>query len=273
MKAITSDIKKKKLFLLDIDGTVSFDATPIDGTMDFLEEVRTQGGKYVFITNNSTKSIEDYIIKFEKMGILVDETSFLTSSYATAHYLKKCYGTQLLYVLGTKSFVKELQRFGLMVTEEVTEANKQHIVAAIVGFDNELTYGKIETICELLETTTIDYLATNPDLACPVSYGYVPDCGAICNLLKEAVKREPIYLGKPNRLMVDMACDANGYQPEETVVIGDRLYTDIACGINAEVDTVVVFTGEAKYEDLETTAYPPTYYCETIKDIYHALKD
>lgn len=273
MKAITNDIKKKKLFLLDIDGTVSFDATPIDGALDFLEEVRERGGKYVFITNNSTKSIEDYIIKFTKMGIEVDDSSFLTSTTATASFLKQRYGDQLLYVLGTKSFVKELRKYGLNVTEVVNDSKKSSIVAAVVGFDNELNYTKIENICELLQTTRIDYLATNPDLACPVSYGYIPDCGAICNLLKEAVKREPMYIGKPNRLMVDMARKESGYTKEETIVVGDRLYTDIACGINAGVDTAVVFTGEAKYDDLKSTEFPPTYYCDSIKDLYIALRD
>ncbi|WP_455715055.1 HAD-IIA family hydrolase [Anaerosporobacter sp.] len=273
MKAITSDIKQKKLFLLDIDGTVSFDATPIDGALDFLVEVTARGGKYVFITNNSTKSIEDYITKFTKMGIPVDHSSFLTSSTATATYLRHRYDNQLLYVLGTKSFIKELRKYDLQITEEVNEYTKTKIVAAVVGFDNELNYAKIENICELLQTTDVDYLATNPDLACPVSYGYVPDCGAICNMIKEAVKREPIYIGKPNRLMVDMACELSGFTKEETIVIGDRLYTDIACGINAGVNTVVVFTGEAKYEDLKTTEFPPTYYCDTIKDLYIALKD
>lgn len=273
MKAITNDIKKKKLFLLDIDGTVSFDATPIEGALDFLREVKARGGKYVFITNNSTKSIEDYITKFTKMGIPVDDSSFLTSTTATASFLRQRYGEQLLYVLGTKSFVNELRKYGLNVTEEANESLKSSIVAAVVGFDSELNYTKIENICELLQTTNIDYFATNPDLACPVSYGYIPDCGAICNLLKEAVKREPVYLGKPNNLMVDMACKESGYSKEETIVIGDRLYTDIACGINAGVDTAVVFTGEAKYEDLKSTAFPPTYYCDSIQGLYIALRD
>lgn len=267
MKRLNDEIKKKKLFLLDIDGTISFDSTLIDGTMDFVNKVKEIGGKYVFITNNSTKSIKDYVSKFLDMGIPVDQGNFLTSSYATAVYLKEKYDNKLLYVLGTKSFIDELREFGLSVTEDI----KEHIVAAVVGFDNELTYNKITDISKLLQTTKIDYIATNPDLACPVSYGFIPDCGAICNMIKEAVKREPEYIGKPNRLMVDMAIKHSSFTEEETVVIGDRLYTDIACGINAGVDTIVVFTGEAKFKDLDKTSFQPTYFCDTIKDVYQFM--
>lgn len=269
MKLINNEIQNKRLFLLDIDGTIAFDSTLIDGTMEFMMEVRKKGGKYIFITNNSTKSIKDYVIKFTKLGIPVDETNFLTSSYATALYLKENYGRNLIYVLGTKSFLEELRSFGLQVTEELNE----EIKVAVVGFDNELNYKKVETICELLLTRELDYIATNPDLVCPTTFGYVPDCGAICDFLEKAVKRKPIYIGKPNRLIIDMALQSTGYQREDTLVIGDRLYTDIACGINGEVDTAVVFTGEAKMEALEYTEFKPTYYCDTIKEIYQAIKE
>lgn len=260
-------LRHKKLFLLDIDGTVSFDADPIEGTMDFVRKVLDDGGKYVFITNNSTKGLDDYVKKFRGMGIPVDETSFLTSLSASCAYMKRYYPEQLIFALGTRSFVRELRACGLRVTEEPEE----EIRAALVGFDNELNYSKIEKICQLLQTREIDYLATNPDLACPVGFGFVPDCGAICGMIAQAVKREPVYIGKPNRLMVDMALEMTGYAKEETVVIGDRLYTDIACGINGGVDTVAVFTGEAKREDLAETEYPPVYYCDSIKDVYESM--
>ena len=187
MEQISSKIKSKKLFLLDIDGTISFDSTLFDGSMDFLQQVNANGGKYVFITNNSTKSIADYITKFEKWEIPVDEKSFLTDSYATALYLKENYGEDLLFVLGTASFIKELRSFGLHVTEELEDGIK----AAVVGFDNELNYDKLTKICELLQTREVDYLATNPDLVCPVGFGFVPDCGAICGMIETAVKRQP----------------------------------------------------------------------------------
>lgn len=267
MIKLSNEMKNKKLFLLDIDGTIGFDASLFDGAMEFFEEIKKQNGKYVFITNNSTKSISDYVEKFLKMGVDVDKSNFVTSSYATALYLKQQYGDKLLFVVGTESFVMELKSFGLSVTEKIED----DIVAVVVGFDNELRYEKVTNACELLETRTLAYVATNPDLVCPVGFGYIPDCGAICDFLEKAVKRKPLYVGKPNPIIVDMCLEQTGFSKEETVVIGDRLYTDIACGINAHVDTLLVFTGEAKEEDLKTTEFKPTFYCDSIADIYDSF--
>lgn len=268
MELLKDQIRNKKLFLLDIDGTISFDATPIDGTLDFCRRVNEMGGKYIFITNNSTKGIADYVKKFAGMNIPSDESSFLTAGYASALYLKERYGEGLLHVMGTKSFIEELRRHGLRVTEGMED----EIKAVVVGFDDELNYEKVTKVCELLETRKVDYLATNPDLACPVGFGYIPDCGAICGMIGHAVSRQPEYIGKPNRIIVDLALQRTGYSKEDTLVIGDRLYTDIACGIQADVETAVVFTGEAKMSDLADTEFPPTYYCESIRDIYEAIR-
>ena len=100
MERLTGSLRHKKLFLLDIDGTISFDATPIKGTLDFMAEVRAQGGKYIFITNNSTKGIADYVIKFTKMGIEVEESNFLTASYAKSIKMPCCMWQGLLRFAG-----------------------------------------------------------------------------------------------------------------------------------------------------------------------------
>ncbi len=260
-------LKDKKLFLLDIDGTIALDSTLIDGTLEFMNYILSIDGKYIFITNNSTKSIQDYIIKFEKFGIKVDKTSFVTSSYATALYLKETYKDDKIFVLGTKSFIEELRGFKVNVTEN----QDNDIVCAVVGFDNELYYKKIENICELLLSRNIDYVATNPDLVCPTKFGSIPDCGSICEMIGNAVKREPLYIGKPNKVIVEMCLKQTKFTREQTLVIGDRLYTDIACGINGEVDTCVVFTGEATKEDIVDTEFKPTYSFDTIKDLYKEI--
>ena len=261
-------LKNKKLFLLDIDGTIAIDGVLIDGTKEFMSHVLNIGGKYIFITNNSTKSIKDYTEKFTELGIKVNESNFITASYATALYLKEHYKEKKIFVVGTKSFIDELRTFKLNITEEIED----DIRCAVVAYDNELTYKKIEKICEILSTNKdIEYIGTNPDLVCPTKFGFVPDCGAICNMIKAAVKKEPIFIGKPNKIIGNLCIKKSGFKKEEVLIIGDRLYTDIACGINSNIDTVLLLTGEAKKEDIETTIFKPDYVFEDIKRLYEGI--
>ena len=262
-------LKNKKLFLLDIDGTVAVGDKIIDGTFEFLDYISDINGKYVFITNNSSKSIEMYADSFKKYGFNVDESNFITASYATGVYLKKRYNSKKIFALGTKSFINELKTFDLNITEELED----EIACSVAAYDNELTYKKIEKICELLiKNPKMDYVATNPDLVCPVSFGYVPDCGSICMMIENATKRKPIFIGKPNKFIVDICLEKYNYSPEETLIIGDRLYTDILCGINMDIDTCLVLSGEADENDLNKSKYRPTFVFNSIQDLYDNLK-
>ena len=182
-------LSNKKLFLFDIDGTVCQGERLIDGTTQFLEDIRQSGGQFVFITNNSTKSIQDYILKFQKLGIKTDYSNFITASYTTIHYLKKNYDDKLIYVMGTKSLIRELKKSGIRVT---TDCEDPEIACVLVAYDNELTYEKLTDTCKILSTRDVGYVATNPDLVCPIEFGFVPDCGAMCQMIEHAVKKSRI---------------------------------------------------------------------------------
>ena len=143
----------------------------------------------------------------------------------------------------------------------------------LVGFDNELTYKKIETACRILSLTNADYAATNPDLVCPAPFGFIPDCGAICRMINEAVKREPVFIGKPESLIADICLENTGLTKEETVIVGDRLYTDILLGVKNGIDTVAVFTGETNAEEISLSHYKPKYVFNSVKELFELIKN
>ncbi len=262
-------LHNKKLFLFDIDGTIAIGNTLYEGSLELLSYIDSIGGKSYYITNNSTKSGSDYVKKFRDcFGLETTEDLFITSGYMTIRFLCENFADKKIYCLGTHSFVDELRKNGLSVTEK----NEPDIACVLVGFDNELTYKKLEIACEILSTIDVPFFATNPDLCCPVPFGFVPDCGSICQMITNSTGKTPVYLGKPNAEVVEFCRKAAGFAKEETLVLGDRLYTDIACGINADVDTCVLFTGEAKKEDLEHTPYMPTYQFDTVKELLEALR-
>ena len=255
-------LKNKKLFLLDIDGTVCIGKRLISGTKSFLKDIKDNGGQFVFITNNSTKSIDDYIHSFQKMGIMTDYSNFITASFATIQYLKKHYDGKLIYVMGTKSLLRELKRSKIRVTVDCMDPE---IACVLVSYDNQLTYEKLQDTCQILSTREVGYIATNPDYVCPVEFGYVPDCGAICQMIEHAVKRQPQFIGKPGGAMVEYSLKMNHFSKEQTMIVGDRLYTDIACGVNAKIDSCFVLSGEGTLKDLETSRWQPAIVAEDIR--------
>lgn len=262
-------LSKKKLFLFDIDGTLAVGNTLYQGSRELLSHIASIGGKSYFITNNSTKSEQDYVLKFRK-SFRLDTTpdQFVTSGYMTCRFLKAHYPAGKIFVLGTRSFVENLKKNGLSVTEQPESA----ISCVVVGYDSELTYDKLMAVCEVLFTRQVPFYATNPDLRCPYDFGFIPDCGAICGMITATTGQTPTYLGKPSAEVVRLCLDASGFSPEETLVVGDRLYTDIACGINGGVDTCVVYTGEATPQEVQNTPYRPTYEFADIRGLLDACR-
>lgn len=264
---VRENLSNKRLFLLDMDGTIYLDETLFDGTVDFLRYVRNIGGKYLFLTNNSSRSVDAYLEKMARLGIAAERGDFLTSVDALIAWLRAHgYEKKTLYGFGTASFRQQLTDAGFRVVTERSDA----IEALVCGFDTELTFQKLEDACILLGQG-VDFIAANPDWVCPTWYGYVPDCGSVCEMLFRATGRRPVFIGKPEPTMAQMAMERYGFQKQETLLIGDRLYTDIACGVCAGIDTVLVLSGESTLADVETSKEKPTYLFENIRALLNEL--
>ena len=115
-----------RLFLLDMDGTIYNENSIFEGTLDFLSQIEKNGGRYIFITNNSSKSVKDYVEKVNRMGITADASHFYTSSQATAFYLQENYPGQTVFCMGTRSLVAELEQNGIhgAAIRDVAEADR-----------------------------------------------------------------------------------------------------------------------------------------------------
>lgn len=261
-----SRLLNKKLFLFDMDGTVYLGDNLFDGVPELLKKIEDSGGRFVFITNNSSKSTVDYVKKMHRLGLQdITEEHFFTSAQAAVSLMQEKHSDDLIYFQGTQSFERECKNGGLSITTEFSES----IGAVLVGFDPEFTGEKVITTCEVLTKLDVPYYATNPDWVCPVEFGYIPDCGSMCQSYERATGKTPIFIGKPKPTMIFEAMKKFGIAAEDTVVIGDRLYTDIASGNNAAVDTVCVLSGEVKIEEIDNArgVEKPTFVLRSVKDL------
>lgn len=262
-------LKNMKLYLFDMDGTLYLGDRLYSFTQELLQTIRAKGGTYLFMTNNSSKSVVDYIKKLDKLGIAATKEDFITSSQATAYYLLKHHKGQSLYVCGTNSLKQELMDNGFAVTEDLDQ-----VECIVMGFDTELTFQKLHDVSYLLLTRPeLPYIATNPDLVCPTEFGSVPDCGSVCGMIYNATGKKPIVIGKPSALMPQLAMERLGYGKDETCVVGDRIYTDVKSGLNAGITGILVMSGETTYEILAESEDKPHLVLQDAGEILTYLKN
>lgn len=261
-------LKKIQLYLFDMDGTLYLGTRLFDFTIELLQTIRATGRRYLFMTNNSSKSVEDYIKKLKNLGISATREDFITSSQATAYYLKQNHPNHRLYVCGTQSLKKELMMEGFTVTENLADVD-----CIVMGFDTELTFQKLEDVSRLLLTRdNIPYIATNPDYVCPTEFGSVPDCGSVCDMIFNATGKRPVVIGKPSPLMPQLAMKQCGFSKEETAVVGDRIYTDIKSGLNAGITGILVMSGETTEEILKKSEDKPHLVLKDASEIIPIIK-
>lgn len=264
------DLKSIQLFMLDMDGTIYNEETLIPGALEFFNLLIEQGKDYVFMTNNSSKGKASYVEKLNKLGISATERNIASSVNATVVYLNEHKPKAKLYLVGTESLKHELIEEGFEIVP--IDYRGSDIDYVLLGFDTELNYEKVRGASYYV-SRNYPYIATNCDLKCPVLENkFIPDCGAIAKMIELATDRQPLFLGKPERTMVDAVSKEWGIPIEKIACVGDRLYTDIAVGINAGATSICVLTGEATKEEISNSEFNPDYVFDTINELYLALR-
>ena len=253
-------LKEINCFALDMDGTIYLGEKWIDGAREFLEAVENAGKRYVFLTNNSSKSPESYVEKLERMGLEVGTDKIVTSGMATISYLKDNYPGKRVYLLGNELLKKEFADEGIILDEQAPEV-------AVVGFDTSLTYSKMCRVCDLVREG-LPYISTHPDYNCPTESGFIPDAGAIHAFIYASAFRYPDrIIGKPNGDIMDYLAKRAGAVKSETAMVGDRLYTDVAAGVNNGYTGILVLSGEAGIKDIEETKIIPDLIFTSVKEM------
>ncbi len=237
--------------VLDLDGTIYSGSTLFDCSLPFLGLLKDLGIGYTFITNNSSRGIQEYADKLEGLGIPTSREEIYTSTDGVIEYLRGHLPTvRKLWLLGTPSMAQHLEDAGFVVGCDNPEA-------VVVGYDTGLTY---DNLCRTAWWISqgLPFIASHPDWVCPTDQPTVlVDCGAFSACLTAATGRSPIVLGKPDPRMLDGVCRRHGLRPEQLAVVGDRLYTDMAMAQSAGAVSALVLTGEATAEQAAAFDPPP----------------
>ena len=257
---------------LDMDGTIYMGMSLFDWTQPFLAELRELGIGYSFLTNNPSKSIDDYLRKLESLGIHATREEMYTTTLATIDYLHEHHpAARRLFLLGTPSMVAEFESTGFIPTADSPDDRPD---AVVVAFDMTLRY---ERLCRAAWWITqgLPYIATNPDRVCPTDQRTVlVDCGSICACLEHATGRRPdITLGKPDPNMLSGILARHGLQPDQIAMVGDRIYTDVQMAHNAGAMGVLVLSGETTLEVADHADPQPHLTADNIGTLGRLLRE
>lgn len=256
--------RRIKHVALDMDGTIYLGSQLFPWTKRFLKSLTDNGIGYSFLTNNPTRSLDDYVTKLHGLGIEATRDEVYTTAVATIDYLKTHYPqAKRLFVLGTPSMTAEFEATGF---EMCTDSADDRPDVLVVAFDTTLVYPRL---CRAAwwASQNVPYIATNPDRVCPTDQPVIlVDCGSICACIEHATGRKPeIVIGKPNPDMLRGIMDRYGYRPEEIAMCGDRIYTDVAMARNAGALGVLVLSGETTLDTAMNSDPQPPITADTVE--------
>ncbi len=249
--AVSGALIEKKLFIFDMDGTIYLGNRPFGSAVRFINELRKNGKKVIFFTNNASHSPDFYMEKLERLGFAPSRQELCTSGDVTCAFLNLHRPGKRVYLVGTPELYDQFRGYGIpMACDRDGICGEQEPDIVITSFDTTLTYYKIERACAFIRSGA-EYLSTHPDFNCPTENGPVPDSGAIAAMVEASTGKRPVYFGKPSSKVADMISEMAGVRAEDMVVFGDRMYTDIALGKRNGILSVLVLTGETTLRDVE----------------------
>lgn len=245
-------------YLIDLDGTMYRGKERIVEAIEFVKELAKREIPYLFVTNNSSKTSEQVSKALVKMGIPATEDHVFTTSIATANFIADEKKAASIYMIGELGLEMALTNKGFTFKNEDVDY-------VVIGIDREITYEKLATAC-LAVRAGAGFISTNGDIALPTERGLMPGNGSLTSVIAVSTEVAPIFIGKPESIIVNQALEVIGTPREKTVMIGDNYQTDIMAGINAHLDTIIVHTGVTSKEQLTTYEIKPTFSINSLAE-------
>lgn len=261
VSAEVSPILTKKAFLFDFDGTLWMGSRMIPGVVEAVQGLRAMGKQPIFLTNNSSKSREEYLARLEGLGLCSDPREIVMSTDTVTTYLRDR-GFERCYIMGTPAMR------GMCAEEGIAhEEDPARVQMVVIGFDRTATAEKLTAAARLV-SRGVPYIVAHPDPFCPSDDGPIVDCGAYYACIRTATGRDAqAVLGKPSAAMIEEVEKRFKTPRADMVVLGDRLYTDVALGRCAGVDSVLVLTGENTLADAALSAERPTWILNSVAEL------
>lgn len=248
-----------KGYLIDLDGTIYQGKNRIPAGERFIKRLQEKGLPYLLVTNNTTRTpemVQDMLSK--QFNVETGIETIYTATMATVDYMNDMNRGKTAYVIGETGLKSAIAAAGYV--EELE--NPAYVV---VGLDSQVTYDMLATATLAIQKGAL-FIGTNPDLNIPTERGLMPGAGALNALLEAATRVKPVFIGKPNAIIMNKSLEVLGIQRSDTVMVGDNYLTDIMAGIQNDIATILVTTGFTRPEEVPTLPIQPDHVLSSLDE-------
>lgn len=248
-----------KGYLIDLDGTIYQGKNRIPAGERFIKHLQEKGLPYLLVTNNTTRTpemVQDMLSK--QFNVETGIETIYTATMATVDYMNDMNRGKTAYVIGETGLKSAIAAAGYV--EELE--NPAYVV---VGLDSQVTYDMLATATLAIQKGAL-FIGTNPDLNIPTERGLMPGAGALNALLEAATRVKPVFIGKPNAIIMNKSLEVLGIQRSEAVMVGDNYLTDIMAGIQNDIATILVTTGFTRPEEVPTLPIQPDHVLSSLDE-------
>lgn len=251
-------MKKYSGYLIDLDGTMYRGTERIIEAVQFVKRLHEKQIPYLFVTNNSSRTPEQVAEKLREFDIPAKAQQVFTTSQATANFINEQNPAARVYVIGEEGIQTALEQKNFQKAGEDADF-------VVAGIDRDISYEKLAVAC-LAVRNGATFISTNGDIAIPTERGLLPGNGALTSVITVSTQTKPIFIGKPESIIIEQALKVLGTKKEETLMVGDNYDTDILAGMNAGLDTLLVHTGVTSKEHLKGYSNQPTFVVDSLAD-------
>ncbi|GAB6647263.1 TIGR01457 family HAD-type hydrolase [Streptococcus uberis] len=248
-----------KGYLIDLDGTIYKGRERIPAGERFIQRLQEQEIPYLLVTNNTTRTpqtVQDMLA--QQFNIQTPLETIYTATMATVDYMKDMNRGQTAYVIGETGLKSAISEAGYIEDRE----NPAYVV---VGLDSQVTYDMLATATLAIAKGAL-FIGTNPDLNIPTERGLMPGAGSLVALLEAATRVKPVFIGKPNAIIMNKALDILQVKRSEAIMVGDNYLTDIMAGIQNDIASLLVTTGFTKAEEVPNLPIQPDYVVASLDE-------
>ncbi|MCM3720089.1 HAD-IIA family hydrolase [Fictibacillus phosphorivorans] len=257
-------MKEIRGYIFDLDGTIYLGNQLVKEADNVIKNLQKEGKQILFLTNKTIETRQKYVEKLQGFHIKVTIDNILNPTVTLINYLKENHPGAKLYIIGEQIIKDEIGRepFPLAATPEETDI-------VIISWDRNFHYDHLNFAYQAIKKGALT-IATNPDRTCPIENGEVPDCAGMIGAIESVTgKKVDIHIGKPSTLTIKAALNILNLEPDECIMIGDRLETDIRMGIEAGMKTALVLTGVTQANEVPSSEWQPDYVFSSVKSLLY----